>query len=455
MTDAKTPPHAPANPYVRENFGPVTEEVTAFDLPVAGTIPEELDGRYLRNGPNPIRPVGADYHWFTGDGMVHGIRLRDGKAEWYRNRWVRSPEVAAELGEEPPPSPFDESIRVFAANTNVIGHAGRTFAIVEAGAPPIELTDELDTIGPTDLDATLEHPFSAHPKKDPVTGELHVAAYFWAWGNKVRYLVVGTDGRVRRSVDIDTQGATMLHDIGLSEHHVVIMDQPCVFDLDRAMSGAPLPYGWTDDYTTRFGLLARDADADAIQWFEVETGYVFHPLNTFERADGTVVMDAIRHDRMFATDLSGPNEGPALLRRYTFDLASGKASEEVLDDHPAELPRMNETLIGRPNRYGYAISFGAAGEHGDTYKFDLERGETETLSHGPGRLSLEPVFVPRAGATAEDDGWLMQVVYDAARDGSDLVITHAQELAGGAVATVALPQRVPYGFHGNWVPTGQ
>ena len=448
-TDQSPPP----SPYVRDNFGPVTEEITAVDLPVRGAVPAELDGRYLRNGPNPIGPVTADYHWFTGEGMVHGIRLRDGRAEWYRNRWVRSPEVAAALGEAAPPNPFGADVGVFAANTNVIGHAGRTFAIVEAGAPPMELTDELDTIGPTDLDGTLEHPFSAHPKVDPATGELHVAAYYWGWGNKVRYLVVDTDGHVRRNVDVETQGGTMLHDIGLSEHHVVIMDQPCVFDLERAMAGARLPYGWTDDYVTRFGLLPREGDAADIRWFDVETGYVFHPLNTYERADGTLVMDAIRHDRMFDHDRSGPNEGPTALRRYTFDLASGTASEEVLDDRPAELPRMNETLTGRENRYGYAIAFGESGEHGDTYKYDLVAGRTEALSHGPGRVSLEPVFVPREGGTAEDDGWLVQVVYDGGRDGSDLVITHAQDLAGGPVATVTLPQRVPFGFHGNWVPT--
>ncbi len=443
----------PSSPYVRGNFAPVTVEVTATDLPVRGQLPAELDGRYLRNGPNPVDPVGADYHWFTGEGMVHGIRLRDGRAEWYRNRWVRSPDLAVRLGEDPPPNPFDETVRVFAANTSIIGHAGRTFAIVEAGAPPIEMTDELDTVGPTDLDGTLEHPFSAHPKRDPDTGELHVAAYFWAWGNQVRYLVVDAYGRVRRNVDIPVQGGTMLHDIGLTDRHVVIMDQPCVFDLDIAMAGQALPYRWTEDYATRFGVLPREGEADEIRWFEVETGYVFHPLNTFEREDGTVVMDAVRHDRMFATDTCGPNEGPTHLRRYELDPATGRATETVIDDHAVELPRIDERRTGREHRYGYAMAFGSAGEHGVTYKYDLQAGTTEVLDHGPGRASLEPVFVPRAEGSAEDDGWLVQVVYDAGRDGSDLVVTHAQDLTGGPVAVVELPQRVPFGFHGSWVPT--
>jgi len=444
-----------ASPYVRGNLGPVSAEVTAFDLPVEGALPAELDGRYLRNGPNPYGAVGVDYHWFLGDGMVHGIRLRGGRAEWYRNRWVRSPNLAREMGEAAPPNPYRPEVPIFAANTNVIGHAGRTFALVEAGPPPIELSDELETVGPTDLDGTLEHPFAAHPRRDPRTGELHLVAYHWGWGSVLRYMVVDVEGRVRHQVDVPTAGATMAHDFGLSTDHVVLMDQPCTFDLDVAMSGVGLPYRWDADYANRLGLMARDGDAQSVRWFEVEPGYVFHPVNTYEREDGAVVMDVIRHPRVFATDLCGPNEGATHLHRYVLDSVAGVATEHQLDDIPTELPRINETLMGEPYRYGYAIGFGPKGEHGDTFKYDLDTGGVESMSHGPGRVSLEPVFVPRADGTAEDDGWLLQVVYDAGRDGSDLVVTDAQDFGGGPVATVRLPQRVPFGFHGNWVPTSE
>ena len=140
------------NPYLAGNFGPVTEEVTAFDLEVTGTIPEGLDGRLLRNGPNPHLPLEdpAGYHWFLGDGMVHGLRLQDGRAAWYRNRWVRGD--------------------AFGPNTNVIGHAGRTWAIVESGTLPVELTEELESVGTNGFDGTLEGGYTAHPKRDPRTG---------------------------------------------------------------------------------------------------------------------------------------------------------------------------------------------------------------------------------------------------------------------------------------------
>ena len=141
--------------YLEGNYAPVREERTVTDLPVTGTIPDHLDGRYLRNGPNPVvDPDPATYHWFLGTGMVHGIRLRDGAAHWYRNRWVRSADVARALGEQPRPGPVHAGFD-FAANTHVVGHAGRTLAIVEAGPRPYELTDELDTVGPCDFDGTL------------------------------------------------------------------------------------------------------------------------------------------------------------------------------------------------------------------------------------------------------------------------------------------------------------
>src|ERR1039458_6338718 len=129
-----------ANPYLVGNYAPVTTEETVTDLSVTGVLPDSLRGRYLRNGPNPIgTPEPASYHWFTGAGMVHGIRIDDGRARWYRNRWVRSAEVSTALGERPRPGPVVEGM-YFSSNTNVISHSGRTYAVVEAGARPYELT---------------------------------------------------------------------------------------------------------------------------------------------------------------------------------------------------------------------------------------------------------------------------------------------------------------------------
>ena len=442
-----------SNPWLDGNFGPVHTEVSAFDLPVTGTIPQELCGRFLRNGPNPIGDVDrSTYHWFTGAGMVHGVRLRDARAEWYRNRWVRSPEVAEALGEDPPGSPFAGDVRIFAANTNVIGHAGTTLAIVEAGAPPIELTEDLDTVGPTDFAGTLEHPFSAHPKRDPQTGELFVVAYFWAWGERIRYMVVGVDGKVRHAVDLPVPGMPMVHDTAITETRALLFDLPCTFDLDAAMAGAALPYRWNPDYGARVGLIPREGHAEDVAWFEVDPCYVFHPLNAYDADDGKVVVDLVRWPQMFADHVLGPREGPTRLDRWTIDPVADKVLIETLDDRGQEFPRHDERLLGRRHRFGYAVAVHEPFDQGAGLKHDLAAATTEVHDYGPGRHTGELVFIPRSRDAAEDDGWLLSFVYDENTDRSDLVILHAQEFEGDPVATVHLPQRVPFGFHGNWVP---
>ena len=441
------------NRYLEGNYGPVTEEMTETELAVTGTLPMWLEGRYLRNGPNPISADPATYHWFTGDGMVHGVRLRDGRAEWYRNRWVRSESVAAALGETwkggPVHAGFDS-----AANTNVIGHAGRTFAIVEAGSRPYELTDELETIGVCDFDGTLPGGYTAHPKRDPATGELHAVSYFFGWGNKVQYSVIDRERRVRRTVDVELGASPMLHDMSLTERYAVIYDLPVTFDMDLAASGSSFPYAWDPDYQARIGLLPREGSAEDVRWFEVDQCYVFHPLNAYDDGD-RVVLDVVRHPRMFDRNRLGPDEGRPTLDRWTVDLVAGKVLEERLDDRGQEFPRVDERLVSRRHRYGYSVAvveddedrldFGANA----LLKHDLVAGTTRAREFRNGAAG-EFVMVPSSSEAAEDEGVLMGFVYDRTRDASDLVLLDAATMDD--LASVHLPVRVPYGFHGNWVP---
>jgi len=416
------------------NFAPVTEEVTVTELAVTGTVPPELAGRLVRIGPNPATPPDpATYHWFLGDGMVHGVRLRDGRAEWYRNRWVRGDDVV---------------------NTHVIGVDGRTFALVEAGSRPVELSDELDTVGSCTFDGTLDGSFSAHTHRDPATGDLHAVTYHWSWDH-VRHVVLGPDARVRREVQVPVADGPMVHDCAITERHVVLLDLPVTFSMDAAAAGASFPYRWNPDHPPRVGLLPLDGEADQVRWFDAPSCYVFHTLNAYDAGDA-VVVDLVRHPRMFASRFNGPDEGTPVLERWTLDLASGAVKTETLDDRGQEFPRIDERLTGRPHRYGYTAGFGAGVEHGPAIKHDLATGTVAVHDHGPGRVTLEPLFVPRpgspAGGAGEDDGWVMSYVYDAASDRSDVVILDARDFAGDPVATVHLPVRVPFGFHGSWLP---
>jgi carotenoid cleavage dioxygenase len=419
--------------------------------------------------------------------MVHGVRLRGGNAEWYRNRWVRSRDVAKALGEPARPGP-DPAGPDFAANTNVIGHAGRILAIVEAGFVPYELTGELDTVGPCDFDATLPGGYTAHPHRDPETGELHAVSYFFGWGNQVQYTVTGTDGRVRRMVDVEVAGSPMMHDFSLTAGHVVIYDLPVTFDLDFVARSAPgpfgrpsrwlasqfigkrrlparmaaaamgsggdgFPYAWNPKYPARVGVMPRESDGSDVRWFDVEPCYVFHPLNAYDDGDDRIVLDVVRHPQMFASDRLGPNEGPPTLDRWTVDLSAGKVIEERLDDRGQEFPRIDERLTGRRHRFGYAPAVGTdAGDidlTGALLRHDLVAGRSEARSFGPTHRAGEFVFVPSGPDAAEDDGVLMGFVHDDLSDRTDLVLLDAGSLED--VARVHVPARIPYGFHGNWI----
>jgi len=441
--------------YLDGNYAPVTEEVTAFNLAVEGELPPELNGRYVRNGPNPAAEVDpSTHHWFIGDGMVHGIRLREGRAEWYRNRYVGSQHLAELRGQPDIPGPNWSGMPI-GANTNVGGFAGTTWAMVEAGGTPVELTYELETVARNDFNGTLPGAFTAHPKFDPESGEMHAMTYAWAqWLDHVQYVVVGPDGRVNRTVDIPLPGMTMLHDMALTERFAVVFDQPCTVDLDLAFAGR-FPFRWDPDYGNRVGLLPRDggsgAAANDIVWIEVPLGYSFHPMNSFDRADGTVVIDLCVFDKMFDQDILGPFERLPRLERWEIDPERRSASTTVVDETPNEFPRARGSLSTKPYRYGYCVGVSNVGGNGwTTVKHDLETGRRDVFDHGPGRAAGEAVFVPR-GDEAEDDGWLLTYVHDQPAGTAEFVVMDAQDFERGYVAKVPLPQRVPFGFHGNWI----
>jgi carotenoid cleavage dioxygenase-like enzyme len=437
--------------HLRGNFAPVRNEMTAFDLPVQGTIPRDLRGRYVRNGPNPR--TGTSPHWFAGDGMLHGVELRDGHATWYRNRWVRTRvyvENAKSLRED-----RTRDVSVGVANTHIVMHAGRILALVET-ALPMEVTRELDTVGCFDYGGRLKTAMTAHPKVCPRTGELHFFAYNWQgtppW---LTYYRADARGQLVQSEVIEVPGPTLMHDFAITEKHVVFMDLPIVFDSELAKS-SPIPFRWSDDHRARLGVMPRGGTNADVRWFEIAPCWVGHTFNAYEDEHGGIVMAVVRFDEMLR-DHSAPPK-PSLLHRWRIDPATGQVSDQRLDDRVIEYPRFDERRMGAPYRYGYAVYT----VHGvdltaatAVIKYDLRSGASMVHEFGAGRIPSEPAFVPASAAAAEDEGWLMTYVYDAARDGSDLVILNAADIAGAPVATITLPQRVPFGFHGNWIEDTQ
>ena len=442
ITEESTPVH------LRGNGRPIAEERTITELKVVGALPRELDGRYVRNGANPF--TGTSAHPFFGDGMLHGIRLQDGKAQWYRNRYVQTPFIS-----NPAVNVLDPAVvmdmKSSKANTHVVGHAGKILAL-EEGHFPYVMDGDLNTVGALDFGGELKGSFTAHPKICPVTGELLAFGYA-PFAPYLRYLRVSVDGKLVQTEEITVGGPTMMHDFNITRNHVIFMDLPAVFDMKLAMTGG-MPIRWDENYPSRLGVMPRNGTDADVRWYEINPCYVFHPMNSYEEGD-KIVLDVARFSHIWRDsmmDFPMPQ-----LWRWTIDTKTGKVHEEQVDDRPGEFPRVADSVIGLKHRYGYVMGMADnAGADpmtasGIIRKYDRQTGTRSEISLGRGRSPGEPVFVPAANGKNEDDGYLMTYVHDAATNTSRFVVLDARTMDSEPVASIELP-RVPSGFHGSWIP---
>ncbi|WP_406114713.1 carotenoid oxygenase family protein [Kitasatospora purpeofusca] len=439
-------------PYLTGHFTPVVDEVTATELTVEGTLPPELSGRLLRNGHNP-KPGVTPTHWFKGSGMVHGIQLREGRAEWYRNRWVKTPALdgAPYMTERGP------DLTASAAGTHVIEHAGRLLALCEANLP-FELTRELDTVGAYDFEGKLRTAMTAHPKEDPLTGELH----FFASSPLPPFLthyVADASGAIVHSAEVPDATGALKHDFAITRNHVLFVEGNVTFD---PTDHSGIPYGWNDEHPARIGVMPRGADGAArIRWFSIEPGNMLHVSNAYEDERGRIVLEGPTVDREgfrlswnWWTGAPGRGSEPvshSYTRRWVVDLATGSVDERIVDDLPVEFPSLNEAYLGAENRYQYAVAFPdqqGFGSYG-IVKYDRVTGARRIRRVGDARMPSEALFVPAAGSAGEDEGYLLTVVSDLKQDASQLLVLDAAGL--DTVATVHLPHRVAAGLHGSWI----
>lgn len=452
------------NPYLAQNFAPVHTEVSVDHLPVLGEIPSELQGMFVRNGPNPQFPPLGRYHWFDGDGMVHGVHIQDGEAS-YRNRYIRTSgfEQERQAGRalfggllEPSQEGFKN-----VANTALVWYHDRLLALWEGGEPYAMDVPSLETIGPHTFNGQLTSPVTAHPKVDPVTGEMMFFGYSLVQPPYVKYSVVSAAGELLRTVQIDLPVGVMMHDFAITEHYTIFMDLPLTFRLERLQQGEPA-FAFERDRPSRFGILPRHGDDQTIRWFESPSCYVFHTLNAYE-SGGDIVLIACRtgSTRVLGASPSsheGDNrqveDDVPLLYCWQFNLETGTVQEGIISDLSCEFPRINEQYLGRKNRYGYAGKSAPTEtpKFDGLLKFDLDQQHLQVHLFGTGRYGGEGVFVPRRGSAVEDDGWLMTFVHDEIQDTSELVIVSTQVMTDEPIARIQIPQRVPYGFHGTWVP---
>jgi len=465
-------------PQLQGRFEPVHTEIEAADLEIEGTLPAELTGAYLRNGPNPrFTPLGSYTYPLEGDGMVHGLWLEGGRAR-YANRWVRTRGMAAEeragralygglmtpafvdpalLGPDPDPGwPFRLDPFV-----NVVSHAGRYLAL-EEGTPPYEITADLATVGLFDFAGGLPAGMCAHPKVDPVTGEMIVFRYdveapFLTWA------VIGPDGTVSRPATTveGVDAGFMVHDFAITEHFLVLVIGPAVLDLDAMARGGGV-LRWEPELGTRIAVVPRDGSGGP-RWIHTDAFWAWHFANAFEvsaggdgaPADARVVLDFPWWSTL-GMGQAGAEPMRGALTRATLDPAGGSVVLEHLDDSPTEFPRIDDRLTGRAHRYLTVAGVSGRhplvrGEHDRLIRYDMATGSSQGWDCDA--VIGEVCFVPRPGGTEELDGWYVTfaTVFDDRRSARALV-WDASDFPGAPVATVTLPQRVPNGLHGNWFP---
>lgn len=451
-----------ANPFLEGNFAPIREEVVADDLTVIGELPPDLSGMFVRNGPNPQFPPLGNYHWFDGDGMLHGVRVKDGKAS-YRNRYVRTRGFLKEreAGKaiwtglmEPPRMDNPEGPFKNAANTALIWHAGQFLALWEGGEPHAIRLPELETAGPHTFNGKLTSAFTAHPKIDPVTGEMLFFGYSLGPDPHLDYSIATPAGELSRTVRIELPVGSMHHDFAVTENYTIFMDLPLKFYPEKMQRGEPA-WNFESELPAKFGILPRHGDNNDIRWFDCPSCFIFHTLNAYEEGD-EIVLTACRMKSTTVLSMQQTDDRDAeipRLHQWRFNLKTGEAQEEQIDDRASDFPRINEGRMGRKNRYGYTAKM--APEPVPLFdgliKYDRDRGTSEVHEFGPERFGGEAVFVPRPEGTAEDDGWLVTFVHNRESNQSEFVVIDARNVADGAIARVIMPHRVPYGFHGTWV----
>ncbi|MGF1537675.1 MAG: carotenoid oxygenase family protein [Elainellaceae cyanobacterium] len=449
---------------------------------VEGEIPADLTGTLFRNGPGLLDVGGTRiHHPFDGDGMICAIAFKDGKAH-FRNRYVRTEGYCAEqaaetilyrgvFGTQKPggvlANAFDFRLKNI-ANTNVIYWGDRLLALWEAAKPHRLSPYTLETVGVDHLDGVLEEgdSFAAHPWVDPqcafTDGEPCLVNFAVQPGlsTQISLFEFYSDGKLRRRYAHNVPGFAFIHDFAITPNYAIFFQNPVAFN--------PLPFAlglrgpgecitFQPEKPTRVIVVPRQPSGEAVH-LETECGFVFHHANAFEK-DGKVYVDSVSYkgfpevepDSDFRqVDFDRVPEGQ--LWRFELDLGQKTVARSLLESRCCEFPQVNPCRAGRPYRYAY---LGAAEQpRGNAplqsiLKADLETGDRHRWSAAPQGFVGEPVFVPRPDGAAEDDGWVMAMVFNASHGCSELVVLDGQNLE--AIATLRLKHHVPYGLHGNFV----
>ncbi len=458
-------------PHLRGVFEPQVREVDTPDLIIEGELPAEIEGTYIRNGPNPrFNPLGDYLYPLDGDGMLHRVQIRDGRAR-YTNRFVRPPALVSEeaagralwpgiagFGYTPGPDLVGPQLAHTVKDLpgiNVVRHGGQLLALAES-SPPFRIAPDMATLERETFCGSLPTGITAHPKVDPVTGEMVVFCYslqepYLTWS------IIGPDGIASRA-QTPLEGIdrpSMIHDMALTPSYVVLVLGPFFFDMAAAIStGSPM--SWEPDKGTRIALIPRDGRP--VRWLSTEPFWLWHTANAFDRTtdDGRVqvVLDYV--DWTAPGGLVRGVSPTGCLARLTLDPATGSVTREVLAGRGMEFPRIDDRTLTAPHRQiATALKTGSRdllpGDADSLAWYDTVSGDLALWPAGDLAVG-EQTFVPRPGDPDPSHGWWVTFATDRTDLTSRLLVLPGADPSAGPIATISLPQRVPLGLHGAWLP---
>ena len=458
-------------PMITDAYAPVAAESVFDNMPVIGEIPADLNGVYLRNGPNQRFTPNGRYHWFDGDAMLHGAHFDRGRVT-YRNRWIESAGFVAndqagrELYQgviETHKDRTDKPMRD-TPNTDVIGHAGTAVTSWYLCGTPYRVDPiTLQTLGPADYARASHGAFSSHPKVDERTGEMMFFDY-WNEAPYMSYGVVDKNGALAHQVPIPLPGPRLPHDLAITANYSILHDLPLFYDMDALAAGRH-KIAFYPDMPARFGVIPRYGLPNEIRWFEASPCFVYHVVNAYEDGD-EIVMIACRY--MPPKDTSGRIDAQrmakmiallhmdARLWRWRFNLKTGMTTEAPIDaELNLEFPTVNNGFMGQPSQYAYlALQTLEQPQFLGLAKVNTGSGVRQLWRGAPTDYFSEAPFAPADHATSEDHGYLLSFVWRAAEQRTELQIFDARELARGPVTRIHVPARVPAGFHATWMRPG-